>query len=248
MQTERHLLRAVRAPTAIRIRITAVIGALMLGALLTACGNASPADRLSFAYVGSAPSGFIDQTLTITNKGRIPIAPTLKIVALDAGGHELPELTVHTAFGSDRGELVVIAGSNVEILQFEGPDRGRVADVRVTVVGAREVSLPADVVQPTVTALANGEPTVPSSSFDQVLISNSGAAKLPVRVVYVVWEPIIEGMSQQAASVSTVVDSAKVEGNADLLEQVVPSEAAARIDEVARTGGSASLKVFILAE
>lgn len=91
--------------------------------------------ELTFGYQGEAGDGFIDQTLTITNKGSAAGAPDLEIVALDAEGAELPDVDVVTAFGTDDGGQVVPAYTEVtDILKFKGAQAGDVADVKVTVV------------------------------------------------------------------------------------------------------------------
>ncbi|MCW2812723.1 MAG: hypothetical protein JWN84_178 [Nocardioides sp.] len=115
------------------------VSALSLGgcALPQADGkDQAPPERvdLSFAYEAEAGEGYVDQTLTITNKGAAAGAPDLDLVALDGRGSPLPDVEVVTAFGSDAGEQVVPAYTEViDILKFKGRRADDVADVRVTV-------------------------------------------------------------------------------------------------------------------
>lgn len=126
-------------PTPGAVLAVLVVPALALAgcALPQADGGAqAPAERveLSFAYEAEAGEGYVDQTLTITNKGAAAGAPDLDLEALDAQGAPLPDVEVVTAFGSDAGGQVVPAYTEViDILKFKGPRAADVADVRVSV-------------------------------------------------------------------------------------------------------------------
>lgn len=121
------------------------LGALLAGSVLVLTGCALPdadgnaesapgAVDLAFAYTADGGDGFIDQTLAITNNGAAAGAPDLDIVPLDAQGEEVPGVEVVTAFGSDEGQQVVPAFTEViDVLKFKGKGADDVVDVAVTV-------------------------------------------------------------------------------------------------------------------
>ena len=201
---------------------------------------------LSFTYTGAAEPGTMDQTLDIQHAGSEPVAPTLVIEALDDRGEVLDDITVRTAYGSTAGELVAFPGHNVDILAFDGPDRGRVADVRVTVEAAPVVALRPTTQLIRATPVRGDQPVEPGEAFDGVLLVNANDGDVPVRVVYLVWGPIEEGLAQQVAVRRVAVDRAIVKGHGGVRAAVDPG-AVEMIAEVARTGGAASLKPFVLA-
>jgi hypothetical protein len=119
---------------------TGVAGVLLVG-LLAGCGGGGdeapapePQVELSFTFTADGGDGFVDQTLDITNEGDAAGAPTLAYTALADDGSELSRVKVATAFGSDRGALVVPGRTEVyDVLRFTGKDARKVADVKVEV-------------------------------------------------------------------------------------------------------------------
>ncbi|WP_345454307.1 hypothetical protein [Nocardioides marinquilinus] len=120
---------------------TGLAGVLVVGLLAAGCGGGSeeapapdPQVELSFTFTSDGGDGFVDQTLDITNEGDAAGATVLAYTALADDGSELPGVKVATAFGSDRGGLVVPASTQVyDVLRFTGKDARRVSDVRVEV-------------------------------------------------------------------------------------------------------------------
>src|SRR4051812_36004539 len=106
--------RPVPAP---RSRVPAVATLLVL--LLSGCAP-SPAvvsklvrgtgTDLEFTFRLRGGSEVIDQVLTIENGEKHAVAPTLRLTALDRSGAVLPKVNVFTAYGSDRGQVVVPPG------------------------------------------------------------------------------------------------------------------------------------------
>ncbi|THA40668.1 hypothetical protein [Streptomyces sp. A1547] len=138
----------------------------------------------------------------IDNDGRTGVVPTLTITAVDAAGKDLPDVRVRTAYGSDRGGLVVQHGRAYDILAFSGAEADRVADVRVTVKELVPADLPAGSsaieAKP---ADAAGQPMSKFDAFDQVILKNPNATAVSVRVVYLVYDQPKSGASQQVAEV-----------------------------------------------
>lgn len=223
-------------------------GALATASVLGACSATPAAGELSFSYRGSADPGFIDQTLTITNRGGRSVAPTLEFVPVDANGREIPDIAVTTVFGSDRGDLVVLGGENYDILRFEGPNRERVANVTVSVADVRSIDLAPDTEPPDVEPLARGVVVSAGEQFDAVQITNDADVRFQVRVLLIEWDESEPGISQQAASVTDVIYAATVEPVSRTSFDITESAAAPVIERVAAKGGGASLKVIILAQ
>lgn len=136
-------------PALPRLGAVLVVSTLALAgcALSSADGGegTDPRVELSFSYEAEGGEGYLDQTLTIANQGGAAGVPDLDLVALDDRGEPMPDVEVVTAFGSDRGEQVVPAFTEViEVLKFKGPGAADVADVAVTVAdpGTLDVSPP----------------------------------------------------------------------------------------------------------
>ncbi|MCP2340223.1 hypothetical protein [Actinomadura rupiterrae] len=98
---------------------------------------------LVFEYHPGGPdTGFPPRTLVIRNWERLAVAPTLAFTPQDSKGRPVPDVTVRTAFGSDRGLLAVPPrGIAQDALAFEGPRATDVRRVRVTVRGSKYVDL-----------------------------------------------------------------------------------------------------------
>ncbi len=199
-----------------------------------------PMTGLRFTYVGSAPVGTIDQTISITNPSRThALIPTLSFEALDADDEPLPDVTVETVFGSDRGMVVAPARNEVfDILRFEGPGAREVEDVRVTVRGTREVE-DAGTVYPQVEYLdARGEVLDSVYEAETVRLINAGDADFVVRLVGITWDSPAEGDSQQARTVTAVGGPVQVAGRGRVEVALSPAD----------VNAYDSLKPFISAE
>jgi hypothetical protein len=188
-------------------------GALFLAVLLlSGCADDQPASpapsgppsvRLAFEYLpDSGPQG-IDEKLTIYNREQFVVAPVLRFTALDEAGNAIPGVSVLTAFGSERGQVVVPPGQAYDLLQFTGTGSERVVDVDVDVVQAPRVEYPPARVAPSTTALGesgaaarSGAREEPGGRYRGVKILNSNDTPITVRVVYVVWEAQFEGYTQ----------------------------------------------------
>ncbi|MET9960077.1 hypothetical protein ABZ128_13650 [Streptomyces sp. NPDC006326] len=170
--------------------------------LATGPAASSTVTPLSFSYHALGKQEYIDQTLSIHNDGRTSVVPTLAITAVDNTGKDLPDVRVTTAYGSDRGSLVVQPRGGYDVLAFSGADASQVADVKVTVKELVPSDFPADVsdvkAQP---ADAAGQPMSKFDAFDQVILKNPNNTAVPVRIVYLVYDQPKPGLSQQATEV-----------------------------------------------
>lgn len=154
---------------------------------------------LSFEYRTDGPDAdFAGQTLVIQNRERLAVAPRLAFTAQDAGGRDLPGVTVRTAFGTDRGLVVVPArGTFLEALAFDGPDAGAARRVQITVRGSRYVEGPEIAASTTKATPIDraGRPLMFGEPFDRVRVAPATPGH--ARLVCVVWEPRPAGRGQR---------------------------------------------------
>ncbi|WP_369185534.1 hypothetical protein [Streptomyces sp. Y1] len=205
---------------------------------------ASPtAAPLSFRYHALGKQEFIDQTLSIGNRGRTSVAPTLAITAVDGSGKDLPDVRVTTAYGSDRGSLVVQPGGGFDVLAFSGAGADQVADVRVTVKESAPADLPADAslveAEP---ADAAGRPMSKFDAFEQVVLNNPNTTAVSVRVVYLVYDEPQPGKSQQAVEAVPIGGLTTVPAGGTAAVPV-SGEAKAAVQKYAH-GPAVSVKVY----
>lgn len=217
------------------MRLHPALGALLaastLATSLTGCALPSADGRdeeapaavdLSFSYLAEGGDGFIDQTLTITNAGDAAGAPDLDLVPLDARGREVPGVEVVTAFGSDRGEQVVPAYTEViDVLKFKGARAGDVADVRVTVAdpGTLDADLPpANDIQ--VKRYDIDGRTTSENTLGSVLVKNSYDRPITVAVVGLEFAPAERGATQHFERVSDLAGPITLQPGEKVREKV----------------------------
>jgi hypothetical protein len=163
-------------------RFAAAAAAVMAALALGACGGESGASdeeprsgdpsALAFDFQLDAPLGQISQTLTIENSGETGLAPVLELTPLDASGEPIPGVTAHTAYGSDRGEVVVPPYTAVlDVVRFDGRRKRDVEDVAVRVAKADGVAAEA-AGEPEIQRLDHGQEVHYESFFDSVRVTN----------------------------------------------------------------------------
>jgi hypothetical protein len=172
---------------------------LLGGIVLTDVGRPGTGDEMAFRFVRTTGPGYMDQLLGMTNDGDSAVAPTLTFLPLDRTGDVLPGVTVRTAYGSDRGLVVIPPGSTVtDVLAFDGPGFRRVADVRVTVRRDERAKTPSRPVGDLhAQRMLTGRVTVPLEDFDSLLVSNTSPVQVSVRMVCILWEDPPPGATQQ---------------------------------------------------
>lgn len=182
------------------IRLASVgFGALLLGTGLVNAAPSNDFQELTFTFNRTTGPGHMDQVLDMANYGWSAVAPTLTFVPLDGAGHALPGVTVRTAYGSDRG-LVVLPPRTTgnDVLAFDGPGFRKVADVKVTVRHAERVKTPegaADELH--ARRLLDTGLTEPPQDFDSLVVQNTNAFAVSVRMVCILWEDPPPGATQQ---------------------------------------------------
>jgi hypothetical protein len=198
--------------------------------------------HLSFAYVAHEAPGSIDQVLEIRNTDESALAPTLSFVAVDSAGEPLDGVTVSTAFGSDRGQLALLSGSNFDVLAFHGTGSEQVADVRVSVGDVQRVDMPPAPFPVEAQALdSDGQPVASTHRFASVELTNPNPDPITVRVVYLVYDVPAPGHSQQIVSALQFGAPMTLRGKS-VVNLPAPTEVQQR--NVEAGGAPASVKVY----
>ncbi|MCO6008923.1 hypothetical protein NE236_28510 [Actinoallomurus purpureus] len=178
---------------------SAGLGVLLFGVVIVNLVSSNPDPQIAFAFSRTSGSGYMDQVLTMTNYGLTATAPTLTFVPLDRAGHALPGVTVRTAYGSDRGLVVLPPRSaGFDVLAFDGPGFRDVADVQVTVRHKERSKRPAGAAEELhARRLLGTRFTEPLQDFDTLLLQNTNGVTVAVRVVCILWEHPPPGATQQ---------------------------------------------------
>ncbi len=99
---------------------------------------------LSFRYVPKSTDGGIDQVVTMHNHTDVSLVPTVRYIARDIWGRDLPNVSTQTVHGSDRGlALLPAGGKGHDILCFDGPGSRDVRVVDIELVDLSENDHPA---------------------------------------------------------------------------------------------------------
>jgi hypothetical protein len=192
--------------------LVTVAAALLVALTIAACGqDVNP--PLAFKFVSQGPADAIDQTLTIRNREDGALAGVLAITPLDASGKRLTGVAVHTAFGSDRGQVVVPPGTLVnDVLTFRGPAAHRVRDVGVKLT--RTIPVPGvaeSAVAPDVQRYdRDDDPVATDKPFASFRVSNDSANAVAARVVLLEYDDPPPGQPQQAIRVAKLTGLLKL--------------------------------------
>ena len=88
-----------------------------------------------FSLVGA--SGVLDLMMTLHYRGKTTAAPIVRYTALDQSGQQLPDVEVHSCYGSGFGQMALTPGENTDLLYLRGVDVQLTADVAGEVVDLR---------------------------------------------------------------------------------------------------------------
>jgi hypothetical protein len=208
---------------------------VLLAFVLVLSGCATTKDTrlersLSFSYQAIAEPGYMDQNLQIVNKGSSAVVPVLAYQPTDANGRALTDIHVSTAYGSDRGELVVPEGGWFEILSFQGNGVSEIIDVRVTVVSVEAVEYPMVNAELKTQILdSKGEPTY-AGPFESVRLTNDGPLNVTVRVVFLVFDQPPQGAPEKPIRIVPLAGLTKVAGRSDVIIPVTPEVASVQAE------------------
>ncbi len=162
---------------------------------------------LRFEYRALAPSGLIDQCLSIHNRTTRPVVLAARVAMSDSHGRPLPEVSVRSVNDSLEGGQVLVPGENVDFLSFSGPGAELVRSVQVQVDAVEEVAFPEvrGVVE-VVPCDGLGNETRPGDSgLEQLALVNHGLAAVPVRVRALAMDQPPPGQPQQVVHVLDLV-------------------------------------------
>jgi hypothetical protein len=167
---------------------------------------------LSFRYVPKSTDGGIDQVVTMHNDTDVSLVPTIRYMARDIWGRDLPNVVTQTVHGSDRGIPVLPAGgTGHDILRFDGPGARDVRLVDVELVDLSENDHPAlekDI--RTVMIDLQEKATADPADFWGIGLVNPNPFGVQVRVSLVAFEDRERDYPRQ------VVDLVTLEGDVDL--------------------------------
>ena len=134
------------------------------------------------------------------------MVPLVEYTALDADGDALPEVTVTTAFGSDRQLLLVAPGGSIDVLQFDGPGADKVEGVRSEVMKSTSAALTeTDTVIAVTPFDAAGTEVTKFDPFTEVMLDNPYSTAVHVRVVCLIYDTPAEGRPEQASEITELL-------------------------------------------
>lgn len=149
--------------------------------------------------------------LTFSNPGSKARLVKISADPLDEDGKLVSGVEVRSAYGCLKDGLVVPGGEWIDVLQFEGADRLRVASVRTKIASSVAVPGYDGVVEdPEVEVRSGGLLGVKSDPFDEVSVNNPNSVPITVEVICFVWGTPEPGGSQQAEEVALVATLALV--------------------------------------
>ncbi len=167
---------------------------------------------LSLRYVPTATDGEIDQVVWMENRSDVSLVPTLRYVARDIWGRELPHVVTRTVHGSDQGlALLPARGTGQDILRFDGPGARDVRRVDAELVDLSQddhPALEADV--RTVMIDLQEKATADPADFWGIGLVNPNPFGVQVRVSLVAFEDRERDYPRQ------VVDVVTLQGDIDM--------------------------------
>lgn len=162
----------------------------------------------SVTYTPVATDGSLDQTLAITNHTDTSVQPSLRFIAYNMYGHELPHVTTVGVNGSHLGRAVLPAGGTLtDVLRFDGQGASQVRAVHVELIAAEEIDHPA-LEQPTRTVMIDldQKATDDPADFWGIGVVNPNPFGVTMRISLVQLEERDRDNPRQVADVVTLTD------------------------------------------
>lgn len=135
----------------------------------------------------------LDLMMTLHLRGRTTAVPLMAYTAVDDQGRELPDVTVHSCYGSTQGYLALTPGENTDLLYLRGVEVHRTADVVAEVVQLRDQARPANPVTQAIGIDDAGHELPSGGGFGGVVVRNPDAAEAFCRVVAVALDSPADG-------------------------------------------------------
>ena len=142
------------------------------------------------------------------NHTDVSLVPTIRYVARDTWGRELPHVITQTVHGSDRGlPLLPAGGSGHDILRFDGPGSQDVRGVDIELVDLSESDHPAlEADIRSVMIDLHEKATADPAEFWGIGLVNPNQFGVQVRVVLVAFEEGVGDRPRQVVDVVTLQD------------------------------------------
>ncbi len=182
--------------------------------------------RFEFALLG--PSGVLDLMMTLQYRGKTCAAPVIRYQALDGYGRPLPEVSVHSCYGTGHGEMALTPGENTDLLYLRGANAQETADVTGEIVELRPLDRKANPVTQVIQNDEHGSELPSGQGFHHVTVVNPGASEASCRVVAVALEAPDTGPQGAVEVVRLTADPVMV-ARGSQVAVVPPAEAYAAI-------------------
>jgi hypothetical protein len=179
-----------------------------------------------FSLIGS--DGVLDQMMTLQYRGRTTAVPTISYEALDRRGERLADVSVHSCYGTDRGELALTPGENTDLLYLRGDSAHLTADVVAEVVDLRTQERRENPVAQVAQLDDQGGELPSGGGFHHLAVLNPWSAEARCRVVAVALDSPQSG-PQGALEVVAMTSEPLVVAARSQVPLLPPSEAYAVI-------------------
>lgn len=200
-----------QSSTAFSLRRVAVAACAALS--LSACGSTggpTASATVEVIYQDIGAPGYIDQTVTLGHSGTGVVVPTIEYTPLDTSGTPVEGVEVTTAFGSDRGLLVVTEQGGFDVLAFSGSRVREVVGVESVVIAVDEPDNSTTLPPADPAPLLGDQAVSKFEVFDAIEIINDGESQIAVRVVCLLYDRPAPGEAQQAEEIAVVAERIEV--------------------------------------
>lgn len=189
---------------------------LCLLAALSGCGSRLLSDgdgtgtqkrlrNFDTRFTRIAPSGYVDMRMDFSNPTGLPVTVQGRLVARDASGAELPDVTVTTAFGTESGRAVVMPAGSVDFVQLEGAAEEDVRDVTFELKAFTPVDVAvANQALELIPLDAQGQELDDDLLADRAEVTNPNRVNVHARVVLMILVASQPGVPQEASLVKDV--------------------------------------------
>jgi hypothetical protein len=185
-------------------------------------------DPVSFEFALLGPSGVLDLMMTLQYRGKTTAAPVIRYRALDRDGRPLPDVSVHSCYGTGHGEMALTQGENTDLLYLRGPSAHLTADVTGEIVELRPLDRKQNPVTQVIQNDEQGFELPSGQGFHHVTVVNPWSAEASCRVVAVALDAPESGPQGAVEVVSLTPDPVLVAGSSQVAV-VPPAEAYAAI-------------------
>ncbi len=166
--------------------------------------------------------------MTLPYRGKTCAAPVIRYQALDRDGRPLPDVSVHSCYGTAHGAMALTPGENTDLLYLRGASAHETADVTGEIVELRTLDRKENPVTQVIQNDEHGSELPSGQGFHHVTVVNPWPAEASCRVVAVALDAPESG-PQGAIEVVTLTPDPVVVARSSQVAVVPPAEAYAAI-------------------